>query len=82
MKGNTAAKVGEDSVRKERMMRLKPVIDQRFDGISQEAVEQDKDRQVFIYFLVNPIMESARKKELKGEIFANDGTKSLEEISM
>ena len=47
---DTAVKVGQDSVRKERVsMRLKPDIDQRFDGIATEAFAQDQNRQAPIF---------------------------------
>ena len=45
LQDNPPAKASRDSVRKERIsIRLEPVIDQRFDEISKEAVEQDQDR--------------------------------------
>ena len=42
LQDNLAVKAGRDPVRKGRTsMRLKPVVDQRFDGMSKESVEQD-----------------------------------------
>ena len=50
------------------------MIDQRFDGISKEAVEQDQDRQALISHLVNQGMNSS-KKELMQELFSEEGKK-------
>ena len=59
-------KAGRDPAHKERIsMRLAPVIGQRYDGISKEAVEQHQDRQALISFPVNRVMGSSRKKELE-----------------
>ena len=54
---------------------LKPAVDQRFDGMSKEAVEKDQDRQAFSSIQVNRVMGSSRKKELLEEFFPNKGEK-------
>ena len=41
-------------------MRLKPVIDERFDGNSTETDEQEQDRQALVSILVTRIVGSAR----------------------
>ena len=61
-------------MRKERIsIRLELVIDQRFDGIPKEAVEQDQDREALISFLVNQVANSSMKKELMEELFLEEG---------
>ena len=43
LQDNPAVKAGRDPVRIGRTsMRLKPVVDKRFDGMSKESVEQDQ----------------------------------------
>ena len=76
LKESPAAKGGEASISKQRIsMRLKPDIEQRFDGISQEAIEEDQEKQTLASTLVKRKMESANKKELMGEWFPQDGVK-------
>ena len=66
---NSAAESGDDSTLTERIsMRVKPAIDQRFDGVSKEVLEQDQDKQAFVSFLVKRIMESDNKRELMKEL--------------
>ena len=61
-------------MREERIsIRLELVIDQRFDGFSKEAVEQDQDREALISFLVNQVANSSMKKELMEELFLEEG---------
>ena len=56
-------------------MGLKPAVDQRFDGMSKEAVAKDQDRQAVTSIQVNRVMGSPRKKELLEEFFPNKGEK-------
>ena len=49
-------------------MKSEPVIDQRFDGFSEEAAEQDQDRQGRISIQLTRNLGSARKKELMEDI--------------
>ena len=64
------------SVRKKSVsMVFKPAVDQRFDGMSKEAVEKDQDRQALTSIQVNRVMGSSRKKELLEELFPNKGEK-------
>ena len=56
-------------MRKERMfLSLDPVVDQRFDGILQEAVEQDQDRHALILHLQRQVTNSSKKQELLDEL--------------
>ena len=57
-------------MREERIsLRMEPVIDQRFDEISKEAVEQDQDRQALVSKLVTQIMGAAKKEATDGRMF-------------
>ena len=74
LKDNPDVKIGQDSVRKGRISRrLKPVIDQRFDGVSEEAIEQDQDRQAFVSMLVKRSVEADNENELMEELFPKEG---------
>ena len=76
LKDNPAVKAGQDLVRKERIQtRLKPVFDQRSDGMSKEAVEQNQDRQAPISVLVSRVVGLSKKKELMKEFFPDEGAK-------
>ena len=67
----TVVKVGQDSVRKERIsMRLKPVIDQRFDGIATEAFAQDQDRQSLIFYFGDSNYGIIQKEAADGRIIS------------
>ena len=73
---DTAVKVGQDSVRKERIsMRLKPVIDQRFDGIATEAFAQDQDRQALIFYFGDSNCVIIQKEAADGRIISRWGSK-------
>ena len=61
LKDDPAASWRRFSLRKERIsMRLKPVIDERFDGYSTETDEHEQDRQALVSILVTRIVGSAR----------------------
>ena len=45
-------------------MRLEPGIDQRSDGIAEEAIEQGQDRQALISMLVKELWNPSTRKEL------------------
>ena len=47
--------------------KLNPVVDQRFDGIPTELVEQYQDRQALISHLVRHVMSPSKKQELMEE---------------
>ena len=62
-------RAGIDSAREERLsLRVNPVIDQRFDRIQTEAVDQDQFPQVLTSHL-----SSSKKKELIQELFPEEG---------
>ena len=68
---DTAVKVGQDSARKERIsMRLKPGIDQRFDGIATEAFAQDQDRQALIFYFGDLNYGILQKEAADGRIIS------------
>ena len=68
---DTAVKVGQDSVRKERIsMRLKPGIDQRFDGIATEVFAQDQDRQALIFYFGDSNYGILQKEAADGRIIS------------
>ena len=61
LKDHPAASWRRFSLRKERIsMRLKPVIDERFDGHSTETDAQEQDRQALVSIFVTRIVGSDR----------------------
>ena len=70
LENNPAAKAGRHPVRKQRIsIRLERVIDQqRFDGISNEAVEQ-----VICYYFGESSYEVIKKERADGQICPDDG---------
>ena len=63
-----------DSVRADRSsLRIDPVMDQRFDGIPTEAVDQDQARHSLISHLVRQGLNSFKKQELMQELFLGKG---------
>ena len=55
-------------------MRLKPVIDQRFDGIflKQPSHKTKSDKQLFLFWWLE-FMGSAKKNELVEELLPDEG---------
>ena len=49
---------------------LDPVFGQRFDGIPNEAVEQDQDRQALIFHLVRQVLNTSKKQEWMEELIS------------
>ena len=54
-------------------MRLRPVIDQRDDGVSKAVIAQDKDNQAFVSVLVKRIVESDSRTQLMDELCPKQG---------
>ena len=54
------------------MEKIELVIDQRYDGVSKEAVERDQDREAFVSSLAKRIVESDNKTQLMDELFAKE----------
>ena len=67
-KGNLSVSAGRERI----SMRLEPVLDQRCDAISKEAVEQDQDRHEFFSILVNQSFGIIKKERAGGIIFFPD----------
>ena len=63
LKESPAAKGGEGCQSKQRIsMRLKPDIEQRFDGISQDAIEENP-RETNICFYIGKKKDGIRQQE-------------------
>ena len=54
-------------------LRIKPVIEQRFDGGPKEVVDQDQARQDLISHLIRQVLHSSKKQEFMQELLTEEG---------
>ena len=54
-------------------LRIDPVVDERFDGVPYEAVDQDQARQALISHLIKQVVNSSKTQELMQELFLEEG---------